>query len=466
MLFDECEKIIQDVDYRGDIHLPVNDFFRFESKAMVSATPLMPRDPRFAEQSFELMRVEPTYDYKPRVNLRVTNNTMDALGALIKVRKKDICVFINSTDTIHRVIEGLELQDRCKVFCSDKSVKKLRERGFKQAYHELQELADINFFTSRFYSAVDIELDYKPTVVLLSDVIHAPFSSIDPATEVIQAIGRFRNGTAGAWHITNTNPKLRVVTPKSLEERLIAHEEVYNHIRTMQIDTLSHKNAQDQALGGMEYKRFVDENGERHHFMWDNAFDDERIKSYYQTASNLCRAYDSAPLVVEKKAWHTTLSDSDRMRRESTTLTKPKRWEEILRQARKIYEAKGCKATEDEIVAQLGEAYRDMVHAIYVIGSREIVSLKYNERAISEAVKQKEHFNDVRKKLSNDVYGLMKAGEVEKVSTINSVIEELLAAHQIKPIGRIDRRYIGLFFRIADTKREGERCFVLMEKRL
>ena len=78
MLFDECEKIIQDVDYRGDIHLPVNDFFKFEGKAMVSATPLMPRDPRFAEQGFEMMRVEPTYDYKQRVKLLVTNNTMDS----------------------------------------------------------------------------------------------------------------------------------------------------------------------------------------------------------------------------------------------------------------------------------------------------------------------------------------------------------------------------------------------------
>ena len=177
MLFDECEKIIQDVDYRGDIHLPVDDFFKFEGKAMVSATPIWPRDPRFTEQGFEWMKVEPTYDYKPRIGLCVTNNTMEALGKLIEAMQRNICIFINSTDTIYRVIEGLHLQKRCKVFCSDKSVKKLRERGFTQAYQNLQELADINFFTSRFYSAVDIELEYRPTVVLLSDVVHAPFSN-------------------------------------------------------------------------------------------------------------------------------------------------------------------------------------------------------------------------------------------------------------------------------------------------
>lgn len=466
MLFDECEKIIQDVDYRGDIHLPVEDFFKFDGKAMVSATPIIPRAPRFKEQGFELMRIEPTYDYKQRVKLLVTNNTMDALGKLIEKTQNNICIFVNSTDTIYRIIEGLHLQDRCKVFCSDKSVKKLRERGFKQAYQSLQELANINFFTSRFYSAVDIELNYKPTIVILSDVVHAPFSAVDPATEVIQAIGRFRNGTSEAWHISNTNPKLRVITPESLEDKLVAHEEVYQHIHTMPLATITHKTAQEQALNGMEYKRFVTATGERHHFMWDNAHDDERIKSYYLGTQRLYAAYDSAPLVVDKKEWHTILSDTDRMRRESVCLTKPKRWQEILRQARKIYEAKGCKATEDEIVAELGESYRQMVHAIYVLSPSEITELKYNERTIADAVKQKEHFHKVKIKAAADVYSLLDERDVEKVKDINDTMADILKAHDIKPLGRVDRRYIELFFRVADLKRNGERHFILMEKRM
>ena len=32
LLFDECEKAIQDVGYRGDIYLPVEDFFKFETR--------------------------------------------------------------------------------------------------------------------------------------------------------------------------------------------------------------------------------------------------------------------------------------------------------------------------------------------------------------------------------------------------------------------------------------------------
>lgn len=465
MLFDECEKIIQDVDYRGDIYLPVDDFFKFKHKAMVSATPIMPSDPRFAEQGFEMCKVEPTYDYRPRVKLVTTNNTIAALEQVIINKQKHICIFINSTDTIYRVIQTLCLEDRCKVFCSDKSVKKLRGLGFRKAFQELQELADINFFTSRFYSAVDIELPYKPYVVMLTDVIHAPFSSVDPATEVIQAVGRFRNGTEQIWHITNTDSKIKCITPESLKDRLIAHEQVYNTISTMPIENLGQKDAQHQALNGMEYKRFVAPTGNRNYFMWDNAFDDERIKSYYMSTTFISRAYTEAPIVVTEKSWTTTLSDTDRMRRESNTLTKPKRWQEVLKQARKIYEAKGDRATEEELIKDLGEQFRDMVHAIMVLGAREIIGLRFNDNAIAEAVTRTEHFNEVKAQLKDDAWNLFDVGMVEKVKIINELMSEMLKAHHIEPIGRVDRRYIELFFRVIDLKHNGDRCFRLMEKR-
>lgn len=79
LLLDECEKTIQDVGYRGDIYLPVEDFFRFKNKAMVSATPILPSDPRFEEQNFEMVRIAPTYDYRRPLTLCVTNNTVRIL---------------------------------------------------------------------------------------------------------------------------------------------------------------------------------------------------------------------------------------------------------------------------------------------------------------------------------------------------------------------------------------------------
>lgn len=466
LLFDECEKIIQDVDYRGDIYLPVDDFFSFSSKAMVSATPIIPRDPRFEEQGFTICKVMPDYDFRHKVNLRITNNTVVILRELLKHRKSEICIFINSTDTIHRIIRTLGLQDNCKVFCSEKSVKKLRAQGFMNAEQNLQDLADVNFFTSRFYSAVDIELEYKPTVVLLTDVIHAPFSSIDPATEVIQAIGRFRQGVKDVWHISNTNPGMPYYSGSQLEAKLQSQENVYLQVARIAPQNGWEHDAKQNALNGMPYKRFVTTSGNKNYFMWDNAHDDERIKYYYTNASRLIEAYNRAPLIVNTKEWYRTLTDSDRLHRESETITKPKRWQTIIDQVQRLKDSSDGKISEEDITNELGVQFKDMVHAIRVIGPKRIEILKYNDRQIVDDVKKTEHFSLVRKELKESVYELYAEGMTEKVDEVNAMMKILLEEREITPIGRVDRRYVELFFEIEDSKIKGIRHFRFIRRTL
>ena len=163
LLFDECEKAIQDVGYRGDIYLPVEDFFKFENKAMVSATPIVPSDPRFEENGFKILKLVPTYDSRIELTLCTTNNTVAVMRKLLKrLENETVCVFLNSTETILSLIYALRLQGRSRVFCSEKSVRKLKQMNFTDASETLDELAPVNFLTSRFYAAVDIKLDYKP----------------------------------------------------------------------------------------------------------------------------------------------------------------------------------------------------------------------------------------------------------------------------------------------------------------
>lgn len=99
LLFDECEKPIQDVGYRGDIYLPVEDFFKFKGKAMVSATPIIPSDPRFEEQGFEMLRIVPSFDFCKDLTVVITNNTVRVLRKLLdryhKAEEK-VCIFFNS----------------------------------------------------------------------------------------------------------------------------------------------------------------------------------------------------------------------------------------------------------------------------------------------------------------------------------------------------------------------------------
>ena len=123
MLFDECERTIQDAGYRGSITLPMDDFFRCKQKAMVSATPIIPSDPRFEQQGFTMKILRPTYDHKPKMLLIHTNNTVGWVRTLmgqVKGKGHPLCIFLNSTDTIHRMICTYKIEKRCKVFCSIK----------------------------------------------------------------------------------------------------------------------------------------------------------------------------------------------------------------------------------------------------------------------------------------------------------------------------------------------------------
>ena len=77
----------------------------------------------------------------------------------------------------------------------------------------------------------------------------------------MQAIGRFRNGVARAYHIANTSDNLQCLTREALERRLTGEENIYNQIRQIQPDGEDEAQARFQALNGMAYKRFVTRDG-------------------------------------------------------------------------------------------------------------------------------------------------------------------------------------------------------------
>lgn len=73
-LIDEAHKAVKDVDYRTDIVLPMDDFFKFKGKALVSATPIKFSDPRFEECQFKILKINPTFDYVREIDVKPCNN--------------------------------------------------------------------------------------------------------------------------------------------------------------------------------------------------------------------------------------------------------------------------------------------------------------------------------------------------------------------------------------------------------
>lgn len=301
-LFDECEKVTQDIDYRRKISQPIYDFFRFEQKAFVSATPLPMSHPEFERQSFQMVKVEPSFDYRKDLTLIVTNSYYECLRRVLDSLQdsKHICIFFNVTDGITELISNLGIADY-KVFCSEDSVKKLMKRGMMQAYSQIDyPLAKYNFFTCRFYSALDIRISkYKPDIIMLTDHRTANWTMIDPFTEAIQIQGRFRKRGKddvtynSLTHISTVNPDIKVRSKEEIQnrvERFIANYYLLKEEHDAELDEFK-KQAILEDMSNLKYQDLIDERGEVNPFSVDNLYNEERVRSYYQSAESLCQAY-------------------------------------------------------------------------------------------------------------------------------------------------------------------------------
>ena len=79
------------------------------------------------------------------------------------------------------------------MFCAEKSVEKLKKKGFKRAYEHwnIKHKMPYMWFTCRFYTALDIELEEQPDIVFVTEPYFTENTIIDPCTDAVQAIGRF-----------------------------------------------------------------------------------------------------------------------------------------------------------------------------------------------------------------------------------------------------------------------------------
>ena len=130
-------------------------------------------------------------------------------------------------------MDKLDILEQSTVFCAYNSVKNLKDKKFSQVYSDWDatKMNKYNFLTSRFFNALDIELDFQPEVFIVTDVTMATQSNSDPFTDTIQIIGRFRNGIASASHITNTDYKFQVRSKAQLQFRINVFEKNYKMLK-------------------------------------------------------------------------------------------------------------------------------------------------------------------------------------------------------------------------------------------
>lgn len=472
LLFDECHKIVKDADYRSDITLPFDDFFLFNEKALVSATPISFSDPRFEMQKFQIIRIEPAFEYKLPVSLIHTNNVLEQLKrTLDKLDATDICLFVNSTDMIYSFIKQLDIENESTVFCAKKSVEKLKNKKFKHAFEQWSKsrMKKYNFFTSRFYNALDIELKIKPTVIMISDVYFSEYSMIDPHTDAIQAIGRFRNGVNRVCHIFNTNPNLPVRTEEEIGIYLQVSKEVYDKIKTFYDCATSEeaRKAYREALKVLPFNQMLNKDGKENFFAIDNYVDEALLKSSYNAQEKLITSYRSNRLFdLDVESAYFPFGDFERLKKESKYASLKDKRKEVVRQLELL---KGD--DETEMIRNYKEDLRKADSFIYEayeeIGKEMIESLDYSVKRIKEAMILKQH----REKTEGTEFiqlikNSFKVGQKYTKKYIKEELTRIYALTGVTPQKTITGQSIKEFFYVKEINTGGSRKFLLVESKI
>lgn len=385
LLMDECHQLIKDVDYRIDIVMPMNDFFQFNRKALVSATPIGFSDPRFEENHFEIIEITADYDYRQDITVTHTYNIAKAVGEYLESYNETVCFFLNSVVEIYSLIKHFNLD--AAVYCAPKSRNKLKsEYGFTNAYTEwsAETMKKYNFFTGRFYTAFDLELPYKPDLVMITDPYNAEYTMLDVDTDCIQICGRFRNGINSATHIYRANPEIIAKSREQIEWEISAHEFAYTTIQTLynSAENKESRFAFGAVLETLPFRKYQYPDFTKNWFAIDNDINEVLVHNQYQSDILITEWYKDCHFFNPTFTKCGYDENDEKMK--------------IIRAARSV---KDKRRKMVQLLSEIEEPFSEyaldfindmrkidpfIVDAWEVLGAERIEELKYNQRKMNE----------------------------------------------------------------------------------
>ena len=387
LLEDECHQIIKDVDYRPDIVMPMNDFFLFNRKALVSATPIGFSDPRFEESHFEIIEITADYDYRQDITVTRTYNIAKAVGQYLENHNGTICFFINSVVEIYSLMKHFGIMEDSAVYCAPKSRSKLKnEYDFTNAYTEwsADTMKKYNFFTGRFFTAFDLELPYKTDLVMITDPYNAEYTMLDVDTDCIQICGRFRNGINSATHIYRVNPEIVVQTKEEVLKDISNREYAYNLIQTLynSAEYIEYRKAFGEILEIAQYRKYLYPDFTKNWFAIDNEINEVLVQSQYQSNILITEWYNGCHFFNPTFTKCGYDKDDEKMK--------------IIRAARSV---KDKRRKMVQLLSEIEEPQSEyaldfmndmrkvdpfIVDAYEVLGKERIEELKYNQKKMNE----------------------------------------------------------------------------------
>lgn len=444
LLMDECHQLIKDVDYREDIVLPMTDFFRFKEKALVSATPIGFSDPRLKE--FETIEVNADYDYRQEITVTHTYNIQKAVNDYLKNHDGTICFFINSVVEIYAIMKQLNILEDSAVYCAPKSRIKLRnEYSFDNAYKDwsADTMKKYNFFTGRFFTAFDLDLPYKPDLVMVTDPYISEYTMLEIDTDCIQICGRFRNGINSATHIYRVNPEIIIKDREQIEWEISAHEFAYQIVQTLynSADNKESRFAFSAVLETMPFRKLLYPDFTKNWFAIDNEINEVLVRNRYQSVESVTKWYDDCHF------FNPTFSNCEYNPNDEKL--------KIIRSARSVKEKRRIMVQQlSEMEVPYSEYALDyindmrkidpfIVEAFEIVGKEIIEELKYNERKIREKmILTQRKGNKVIRLIKN----IFKAGNRYSNEKIVNELTRIFKMLNIHPEEKIEPKLINIYY--------------------
>ena len=386
LLMDECHQLVKDVDYRNFIVLPMADFFKFKNKAMVSATPLGFSDPRL--KKFDTLEVRADYDYQQEITVINAYNTTKAIGEYLESHQNGtVCFFVNSITQIYSIMRHFKLLEDSTVYCAPKSVTKLKEGyDFTNAYKEwrAETMKRYNFFTGRFFSAFDLELIYKPDLVIITDPYLSPYTMLDVDTDCIQICGRFRKGVNSATHIYRVNPEICVKSKEQVEQDIHDLEIGYNTLRRYykNADSREDRMAFGQVIDIHPFRKYLYSDLTKNWFRIDCKVNEVLVEGKYKSELTVTDWYNDCHYFTPTFEVCNSDENDEKMviiMSARTIRDKRKKIVEILSQFEQPLSENAF-----DFINKIRKIDPFIVEAFKVLGIEGIEELNYNQKKINE----------------------------------------------------------------------------------
>ena len=464
LLMDECHQLIKDVDYRIDIVMPMNDFFRFSHKALVSATPIGFSDPRFQENHFEIIEITADYDYRQDITVTQTYNIAKTVGEYLEGNHETVCLFINSVAEIYSLMNHFDILENSTVYCAPKSRSKLKtEYDFTNAHTEwsVETMKKYNFFTGRFFTAFDLELPYKPDLVMITDPYNAEYTMLDVDTDCIQICGRFRNGLNSATHIYRVNPQIIVKDKGQVEWEISAHEHAYNTIYTLynSADNKEGRFAFGAALETLPFKYYLYPDFTKNWFAVDNKINETLVNNRYQSYATITKWYKDSHFFnpTFTKCEYNENDEKMKIIRAARSVKDKRR--KMVQLLSEFEEPQSEYALDFMNVMRKIDPF--IVDAYEVLGKERIKKLKYNQKKMNEEMILAERKGN---KVVRLIYNSFSIGRDYLNETIVNEITRIFEALNIHPEKEIKPSIILDYFQAMPIKSNGKRGYRLVSK--